>query len=241
MEFLKNFFHNAVDTIVENKRQVALALLAALGISAGYMVYRGYRHRCELSAQRALADALKYFDGDVKGKQQREEQDLEARIFDSAQQKWQESAQAFRNAYEHNSSTSIASMFLAYESECYLRLGDLKKAIEILRNALPLITVSQLHQEYSLKLALMLLDASDVEEQEGLKMLEAAAQAKGSLVQDAALYRLGEYYWCKNQFNDAKKYWNQLVTEFADRGEGDKFNSPWAELADPKLHLIESK
>lgn len=240
MESLKAAFHNAIDTVIDNKNHLLVLLLASLGIAGGVMLYQGYRHRVETHAHKALNDAMKYFDGEVRGQQKKAETDLEAKFFESNEDKWTKTAAAFHDAYEKNSSASLAGMFIAFESESYVRLGDLKKAIELLRSALQLMKQSQVKQMYNLKLALILMDCADEKERnEGLALLQSIANDNADFAQETALYRLGEYHWVKKQFDDAKNYWGQLTHKFGEKNEADKFVSVWAEQAHGKLKLIQ--
>lgn len=242
MESIKALFHNAIDRVIDNKEKLVVVVLLALGITGGVMGYQAYRQRVEARAHRSFVEAMKYFTGDVKGEQASTGQELDAKFFTSAIEKWEQTAQAFHQAYENNRSSALAGIFLAYESESYSHLGDYQRSLELLRSALPLIKNNNIAQLYQLKLGLLLLDGpTEALQVEGMNTLKTMAAENSLLAQEGALYRLGEYYWHKRQFDDVKNYWGQLVQKFGEKDEADRYTSNWAELAASKLKLIESK
>ena len=80
----------------------------------------------------------------------------------------------------------------------------------------------------------MLLDEKD--SAEGLGMLKKLALDEKGVAHDLSLYHLGDYYWHKKNFDEARNYWNQLILRY---GKDQKYASPWVAAAKEKLVLID--
>lgn len=148
---------------------------------------------------------------------------------------WPTAELASVTAYRQHSSSSLAPYFLALEVQALVAQGKLSEAITSLERVIGMLsTHSPFYSLYTLQLALMKLDSSDeAVHQEGLKAVEKIALDQKNKNRDQALYYLGEYYASQNNQERAKEFFHQLVVAYP---EGGMAASPWASLAQKKLH-----
>ena len=221
--------------VLKNKKIVVLyflGLLVLAGLITGYFFYRAGVQR------RAHADFLIAMDTfNAKIVKTVTNENLGPNVFSSEKAKWEQVDKVFKNMYEKNKSAGIAPMFLAYRVEALLNLGKLADAINVQKVLLKHIPSKSALKTYNnIKLALMQID-TDIKErvQIGLAGLKAIAYERGSVSQDEALYRLGQYYWNSKNFKEAANYWGQLVIPF---GKTAKYPSVWTDIARTKLKTI---
>jgi predicted negative regulator of RcsB-dependent stress response len=220
----------------QNAILTVIGLLVALGgLTYGYSYYKRVR---EEKAYRALVEALEYFDAPIKKDAAADQLTvLGKKEFRTTDEKWQKTIDVLQKAYKNNSSSGIAPLFLAYQSEALISQGKLGDAVKMLREALTEMSSGPVKSYYEIKLALMLIDAKTNESiSEGLKILEKFSLDDKNASNDAALYQLGEYYWNNKKFKEAKNYWNQLLLKY---GKQEKYSSPWVSVAKEKLRLID--
>ncbi len=252
----ENHFVHVIKELLEYKDQLLILALVLIIVGGGYFSYSYYKEGIETNAHATFIECLQYVDarvGDADKKGALEE----VESFDTEEQKWIRVEESFRDGYEKHKSSGLAPIFLSYRSEALFNLGKAEEAIKILKQSIKDCSSQELKQLYLVKLALMQMDSDEAEEKEiGIKLLTALTDqvkfaelinkidSKTSLVwginyvHDLALYRLGEYYWFKKNFDLVKNYWNQLLLKY---GKNTKTPSSWAALAYDKLKLIESK
>ncbi len=237
----KNHFDWIKKQFLKYRLPIIVIVLVVGPSIGGFFGYRFYRSGIESSAQAEFTTAMKYFDAPVQTVDLKTDQlsleDVE--IFSSEEEKWTRVAETFRKGYENNTSSGIAPMFLAFQSEALVNLGKFDEAIGVLKKVIDLLKDDTIKDPYQVKLALMQLDSKDGNVQkDGLELLQSMSGKSESYVRDLALYHLGEYYWVKKNFAEAKNYWSTLVSEY---GEKVKVPSEWAKLATEKLKLITGK
>jgi tetratricopeptide (TPR) repeat protein len=239
LEFSKNplvdKLNKILDFIVDNKKAVAIYIMAFafLGLIFGGYVY--YRSGVERRAHKDLLTALKTFDAKVVNTAT--DENLSSDVFSTQENKWKAVDSVFNKFYEKNQSSGIASGFLAYRVEALLNLDLIAEAIEVQKLLIKKMpSKSALIPYNKIKLALMYID-TDIEDQVklGLDNLRLIAYEQGSVAQDEALYRLGQYFWNKKDFKEAANYWNQLTIKF---GKNAKYPSSRAEEIRPMLKTI---
>jgi hypothetical protein len=211
--------------------------LALVGITSGYLYYKKVR---EESAHKVLVGALEYFDAPIKTSTEEKQDDLsflDKKEFKTSEEKWTKVDNMFKKAYEDNSGSGIASMFLVYRSVALMNLNKVSEAIKVIRIAIDKMKSLKVKSFFRVKLALLLIDSGqDAALKEGLEILRKSANQEGHIAQDTALYNLGRYYWHEKNFNEAKNYWNQLILKFSEQKEN---RSPWIDDAKEKLRLID--
>ena len=150
---------------------------------------------------------------------------------------WYDVEVAFDMGYKQNSGSQLAPSFLVFKAEAMYQQGKVKEAIETLSKSLEAMgPKSDLFGVYSVKRALMKLDAQDEAlSKEGLTELQAACQEDSS-GQGVALYYTGLYYWDNNEFAKAKDAWEKLV---ALRDIEDVKVSQYVEQAKERLEQID--
>ncbi len=251
-----NHFLSVLEGLIEYRNAILIVVLSlALGLG-GFYSYSYYKENIEIKAHGAFVECMQYFDAKVGSDKSKNPSFDDTESFDTAEQKWVKVIEIFKDSYEKHKASSLAPMFLVYSSEALINVGKLAEAIELLEKAIPDISSQELKQSYLLKLALMKLDSNDlIAKEEGLQLVHAltdeynfadlvrkiskkiSISSKINYVQDAALYRLGEYYWYKKNFNIAKNYWNDLVLKY---GKETSSSSSWAALASEKLKFVEN-
>jgi len=71
---------------------------------------------------------------------------------------------------------------------------------------------------------------------EGLSELKKRADNAQDIAQEAALYHMGNYFWHKKDFVQAKNYWQPLIIKYGSRDS--KTQSGYIDLVKAKLRLI---
>lgn len=237
----KSHFDKLMKQILKYKIPTISIILVIGTTVGGFFTYRFYRGIIERQAQLEFVASMKYFEAPVQKPDLKVDQlsieDTE--IFPSNEEKWAKVEEVFKEGYEKNSSSGIAPLFLAFQSEALINLDRSDEAISVLKKAIGLLRDDTIKDSYQAKLSLMQLDSKDESVQKaGFELLQSMANKSGSLIRDLALYYLGEYYWVKKNFVEAKNYWSTLISEF---GEKTKTPSEWAKLAVDKLKLIKAK
>lgn len=250
----KNHFVGLLEEVLKYKIYIIIALSVVAASGGGYYFYRSYDNNVQEKAHTSFVECMQYFNAIVGEDDKLGYEDVES--FKTEKDKWEEVNRAFREGYQENKSSNLSGMFLTYQSEALLRLGQYEESISILEKALPLVKTEQLKQIYLLKYALMLLDFHEDTQPRALKILEALANDKyfaslvdkvgdrpirlygdTNYVHDQALYRLGEFYWYRSNFDLTKNYWNQLVSKY---GRGTEHPSELARSAYDNLKMIQS-
>ena len=239
IEFSKNYLVDRLNdgfSFFKNNSKLVLSYLGAgvalLGVFAGYFYYRiGLERR----AQRDLVTALALYNSKVIKSVTDEE--LGENEFKSEADKWTAVNLKFEELYRKNSSAGIASFFLAYRVDALLNLNKLTDAIEVQEELIRKLPKQSALKPYNIiKLSLMKIDTNvESKVDEGLSELKRFAYDSGNVVQDAALYHLGQYYFYEKNFKEAVNYWNQLMINFDKNIE---YPSIWVDLAKPKLKTI---
>jgi len=226
-----------IDRILQNVREIVIGLLIALGIMGGIASYRYYRYSTEVSAQKALVEALRYFNANVGDKPS----DVpDAISFTTEGEKWEKVVSFLQSAVIQHASAGIVPLFLVYLAEGFWQQGKKDEAIATIIKALSSMPSPELKSLYELKCVLMQLDhEKEAMHQEGISRLKVLASNDKSVAHEMALYELGNYYWCIKNFSEARNYWAQLKLKYDVKENGQR--SLWVERARSKLKLMEAK
>lgn len=204
-------FEKVADVVADYKKEVTIALAAIVIGVIGFVGYRYYRASIERAAHEDLVVALNYFDTPVA----KDPANKSKNLFGSQAEKWKEVAFRFNKAYEQNSSSSLAPMFLAYHSEALINLGEHAEAIRSLTEAVKRMPNVYLRGYFELKLKLLQMDSKDsAVVAQGVKGLQAIALNQKHSAHDQALYRLGQYQWINKKFKEAKSTWQQFMVKY---------------------------
>ena len=172
-----------------------ITVIIVCGVLFGaFYGYKFYVYRKESSAHKALNECVIEFSNVKNGSGQ-----------------WRDVEVLFDSGYKNNYGSKLAPFFLVFKSEALFEQGKTKEAIETLGEALKKMSEKDdFYGAYKVKFALMKMDTQDQAlKTEGLNELTAQASAMGNTI---ALYYLGLYYFDKNDVENAKKYWQQLIT-----------------------------
>lgn len=243
MKFFREI--NSISDVIKKAKEYQNQLLMGIGVLAlivgGTVGYLYYKKSQEEKAYRAFVVATEFFDAPVKPSDSKETDDLNLlgkKEFKTNKEKWEKVASVFKAGYEKHSGSGIASMFLIYHAQALVELGKKDEAKTTLKKAVLNLSDKKVANYFKSKLALMLLDSKNEKEvSQGLEMLSSIAGDETSVVHDAALYHLGEYYWYQKKFQESKNYWNQLLLKY---GKSEKNPSSWANAAKDKLRLIDA-
>ncbi len=145
---------------------------------------------------------------------------------------------------ENHGGTAAEGLIAAAQAHALVELGQLPEALEVYK-----FVASKAQEDikpfYEITVALLQLDIGDAAgSQEGLETLKRISSGPDynlSLSYDLALYRLGEYFWTRKNFDQARNFWGQLIVSTEkDKDLPDYRNgSPWAAKAREHLALID--
>jgi hypothetical protein len=197
-----------------------VGILAALILGAAYMGYRWYSVHREQGAHTMFADCMQSY--------------LEAH---AKQESWENVEQLCKQGYEKNKRSDLAPFFLGLQAEALLQQHKQQEAADVLHamnKAMP--GSSSVAPLYGVKEALINLDNADEKIQEkGLEQLKSLANNNTNNNRDVALYYVGLYYWSTGNLEQARESWQTLMDVQQDNKMA---QSPWAQLAEPKLQSI---
>lgn len=204
-------FERAADCVAKYKKEVAAALVAVVIGAIGFVGYRYYKTSVDRAAHEDFIVALNYFDTPIA----KDSANKSKSLFGTYNEKWKEVAFQFNKAYERNSSSLLAPLFLAYHSEALINLGEHAEAIRSLTEAVKTMPNAQLRGYYELKLILLTMDSKDAAAvARGVEDLRKMAFNQKHIAHDQALYRLGQYQWINKKFKEAKSTWQQFMVKY---------------------------
>ena len=238
MEFSKNplviLIQKGYEYVLQYKKEFSIAAVSVFLLGLLIIGYFFYRSNLQQRAHASFVESLKLFEGKILSNGAKDETiDIYSEVFSSGKEKWTKVAESFRVGFEKFKGSDIESIFLAYQAEALINLGEFAHAIDVLNEALKIMPKASIYSYYQVKLALMEIDYGN--EKDGLESLKKISLDQKNPVNDMVLYRLGEYFWFKKNFEEAKNYWNQLILKY---GKTTQKISWWAQLARPKLKLI---
>ncbi len=202
-------------------RELLISVVLLPLLIAGFFGYRLYRTHKEQAAHRALATCIAEYEKVAK-----EEPQMLSRV-----------EMLCKLGYEQHENSALAPYFLAFRANVLMQQDKKEEALAIIDKMLDGMTsASPLFTIYKTKRALMQLDMSDhITQAAGLDELRQLAQDKNNMNNDIALYYVGLYHWAKNEIEESKKVWEELVSTKIDKKES---ASPWVALAEEKLKQI---
>lgn len=191
------------------KNTATVLIISGLLVGSFYS-FRFYSFKKESSAHQILQECVNEFENAKNG---------------SAS--WHDVELAFDAGYNNNSGSKLAPFFLTFKAEALSEQGKLQDAIEVMSLAVKgMSEKDDLYGTYRAKLALMQLDSPQENvKKEGLEGLNLLAE-KDNSGSVAALYYLGLYYFDKNDIENAKKYWQKLVSSDEDFRKKDDSGLP---------------
>ena len=208
---LLGWFEEVVDWCMNNKSKVLNACGALVIVGLGFGVYRYMALQTRIAAHKELVQFVRMIEeplqvgSDIKP-------DVQASL---EEDKWSRIAQAGLKNYQEFKGTAFGAAFLVYRADALDKLGKYKDALDAMRQAVQATSVQSIRDFYQLKLALMLLDQEAVAtSKEGLELLLQIAKNAQNSAHDRALYHLGEYFWIKKDFSQAKNYWQQFIVKY---------------------------
>jgi len=242
MDFSKNhllgLLDRTIDTLIKRKKEALLGLIVTIGLIASIIGYTMYRHKVQIQAHATLIASLKVYEASVvPGAPSKLDVKLPTE-FGSEEEKWNKVQAVFKDAYNDHKGAGIAPYFLTYQAEAFARLGKFDEAVQTMAEALRLMKSPELKAFYQVKLALMKLD-SQKHQQEGLTELKKMATDQQNFAHESALYHMGNYYWYKKDFVQARNYWQQLMIKYGLKDS--KLQSGFADLARTKLRLVSAE
>jgi len=239
MEFSKNTIleslDRALDTLMKHKKQTLIGIGLTISLVITGIGYTMYRQQMQVKAHSMFVAALKVYEAPVvEGSVNKSDVKMPTQ-FATEQEKWNKVQEIFKDAYNNHKDAGIAPYFLTYQADALAHLGKFDDAIQALTKAIHLMKSPELKSFYQVKLALVKLD-SQKHQQEGLTELKKYADDQQAFSNECALYYIGNYFWCKKDFVQARNYWQQLVIKYGSKDT--KLQSGFIDLAKSKLRLI---
>lgn len=229
-----------VDILVKHKREFFIGLGLTIGLVVGGIGYSIHRNKLQVSAHTTLVAALKVYEASIDPSL-----DVTKKLtvkmptqFKTEEEKWNKVQEVFKEAYNNHKGAGIAPYFLTFQAEALSRLTKFDEALQAMTEAIRLMGSPELKAFYQVKLALIKLD-SQKHQNEGLTELKKYADDQQGLAHECALYHLGNYFWCKKDFVQARNYWQQLMIKYGLKDT--KLQSGYSELARTKLRLISAE
>jgi len=119
--------------------------------------------------------------------------------------------------------------------EILLKQGKIDEARDLLADNIAHFVNSPLYSYIQSFYALVLIDGTQEQKNEGLGILEKIANAEDDLASDYAAYQVGYYYFVNRNFGKAKFFWHLII----DRSVmSEKKASVWAVKAEEKINQI---
>ncbi len=209
---------------IDMQRYVSHLLIFAVGIGCVFSccsLYYFYKVYQEQAAQKVIGFCIEDYRNALKSKDR----------------DWDKIIDGFSLAATEFSASALAPYCYVFQAQVLYEKGDYSGSIKVLEKAVEMIPKGSLFfYVFKTKLALFMLDARDeLDKQKGVAMLTDVARAPDNVVKDYALYYLGYYHWSRNELNEAKKIWQELVDEYRHEKSSP---STWAQLAEQKLPYI---
>lgn len=201
-----------------NIRYLGFAAAGIVLVAGAIGGYHWYRLNKEQKAQEAFSSCMREYE--------RSERDASL---------WPNTELVFRLALEQNQNTSMTPTLLAYQAEALLHMNKPEQALACMGSAVDQLPKnSDIYHLYATKYALMMMDAADETlKEKGLALLTTLAHEKTNMTRDMALYYLGLYYWTRDDAQQARATWSELVP----MAEKEPV-SPWAERAMQKIEQL---
>ena len=155
-------------------------------------------------------------------------------------EEWADIELELGSAYNQVPKGQLAAYVKAMQAETLIRQQKIDEALEVLKEAVKMISSSNpIYYLCKTKIALLSLDSKDEKvKKDGLDSLEKLANNKDNHSRDMAIYYMGLYYWTKDDMEKARAEWKVLVDEFIFEGEEENKTSPWARVAKSKLDQV---
>lgn len=224
--------------LIEHWRKAFVAVLFFFLMIGSFFAWKSYQLVCQSRAHKVYLDVVRVVNAEVKSGKK-----ADGRLtFPSSQEK-NEAVVALGDLFlGQHKSTSFAPAVLGFVSHALSGLGKNDDARERMHAAAKACSSTDLQHVYVISAALMDVDAQDAFVQErGVGALKNLAKNTSSSSCDAALYYLGEFYWSKQNYQEARLWWAQLLS-VADKkvtSVGTEIRSPWVLAAREKLALID--
>lgn len=226
--------------LVLNWRSALSSIFLIFLVVAGGFGYQAYREACAVRAHKAYSDVMRVVNTPVSTKKDSHKADS----FESEQQKNDAVVSAADTFLSEHPSSGFAATVHGFAARALGDMGKSEQARARMHQAAKASSSDELKDLYVLSAALMDLDSDqDGLKAEGLSSLKSLAHNHSSSACDAALYRLGEFYWNKKNYQEARLAWGQLVAIAENKTTPMKteIRSPWVKLAHEKLALIDYK
>jgi predicted negative regulator of RcsB-dependent stress response len=200
------------ELVVARKREVTIGLIIVVGLAIGIFGWRYYSSRRNAAAQAQLSQAINIFNdtANIKSDKERYERTMAE-------------AQKTHDQYRSLPAGSIALYYVALSQE---GLGDTAKAVQNLQE------VGSRGDASIRSVAQFALGAIYKKHGETQKAIDTYKQLydSGGYSKAAVAYELATIYEANNQVDQAKDYYQKLVSEFPD--------SPFRQNADDALKRL---
>jgi len=210
---LLEWFYSLIKKAKAYKQVLIVAMTGAIVLGFVALGYVYYKNKVRANAYKEFMSAMLYYDGVVQGKKVNSNYPG-IKQFMSENDKWTQSEQVFKQAYQNYKNTELAPVFMAFQAEALLNLGKIDDAVKVLKNVIDSVDSQEIKDLYKVKVALINMDSKDEKIQgEALIHLIAVANNDSSAASEIALYQAGSYFWSQKKYNEAKDYWQRLLVK----------------------------
>ena len=208
---ITSFFQTYTEAAVARKKEIGIAVAAVLGLAVILVGWRWYSANQNTQAQSLLASAISaYSDPNIKSEKERFEKTLTA-------------AQKTHDAYPSITAGRIAQYYMALSQD---GLGDTAKATENLQQV---ISSGDPDLAGVAKFALAGIHKKRGESQKALDLYKQLYDG-GGYPKSAVVFEMAKVSEAANKTDDAKTYYQKIVTEFPE--------SPFRQEADDALKRL---
>ena len=140
-------------------------------------------------------------------------------------------------AYQKHKNSAVAPYMGLLAVEAQLKMGNHEAAVAYMHDLVHAVQRNHIAGDlFKTKEALLMIDSTDPLQQEnGFKTLALLADNADNPHRDYALYHVGLYHWNRNDIQEARVAWQELVES---QEVELRAPSPWAEVVSEKLATI---
>lgn len=219
----RDFFYPHFERMKELSffKEIAIGSLFILAAVGGFYMYRVWNSGKEQEAQKIFEECFQEYQRALQG----------------SDELWSEVAMMCKLGYERYGATNIGPFFLGLQADALLWQGKKPEALTFLDKMIYSLSGNPLISIYKIKRALIKCDSDDDNmQQQGRTELEELAHDQRNIQADEAYYYLGYSYWTRNELEQAKRVWQELLEKF--KKDNPQSVSVWMLLAEQKIKQI---
>lgn len=219
----QGFFYPSFERVKEVSffKELAIGLLFIIATVGGFYVYRVWNTGKEQEAQKIFEECFQEYQRALQG----------------SDESWSEVAMMCKLGYERYGTAYIGPFFLGLQADALLWQGKREEALALLDTMIQRLSGNPLLFLYKTKRALIQCGSNESTVQEqGRAELQQLAHDQHNPQADEAYYHWGYDYWMRDQLEEAKRIWQELLEKFKEQDS--HAVSVWILLAKQKVKQI---